>query len=175
MEQKPVSLMKSALTYGLYLGIATILVSVIFYVLGFTFEKWVQYPTYIILLAGVILAQLNFRKALGGEMTYGQAFGVGVMTVIFSSILGAIYTYLLYTVIDPSLQEQLRLFMEQQIIEQGRVPEEQLDATIEMMSKFQTPLIISISSIFGGAITGLIISLITSIFTKKEPSDEVPE
>jgi len=167
--------MKSALTYGLYLGIVTILVSVVFYVLGFTFEKWIQYPTYVILLAGVILAQLTFRKALGGEMTYGQAFGVGVMTVIFSSVLGAIYTYLLYTVIDPSLQEQLRLFMEQKLIEQGKVPEEQLDAAIEMMSKFQKPIILSVSSIFGGALTGLIISLITSIFTKKEPSDEVPE
>ena len=65
--------------------------------------------------------------------------------------------------------------MEQKLIEQGKVPEEQLDAAIEMMSKFQKPIILSVSSIFGGALTGLIISLITSIFTKKEPGNEVPE
>ncbi len=175
MEQKPASLMKSALIYGLYLGIASILISVVLYVLGYTFEKWVQYTTYPILLIGVILAQLGYKKVLGGEMTYGQALGVGVMTVIFASVLGSIYTYLLYTIIDPSLQEQLRLFTEQQIIEQGRVPEEQLDTVLEMTAKFQKPWIISISAIFGSALIGLIISLITAIFTKQNPSDEVPE
>jgi len=32
-----------------------------------------------------------------------------------------------------------------------------------------------IMGIFGGALIGTIISLITSIFVKKNPSDEVPE
>lgn len=175
MEERPVSLMKSSLTYGIYLGIVTILFSVVVYVLGFTFEKWVQYSTYPIIIIGIVLAQLSYRKALGGEMSYGQALGVGIMTVIFSSVLGAIYTYLLYAVIDPSLQEQLRLATEQQIIEQGKVPEEQLDMVIEMATKFQKPAIMALFAIFGGAFMGLIISLITSIFTKKNPSDVVPE
>ena len=43
MEQKPASLWKSSLISGLYLGIVLILLSVIFYVAGLTFETWVQY------------------------------------------------------------------------------------------------------------------------------------
>jgi magnesium-transporting ATPase (P-type) len=174
MEEKPVSLMKSSLTYGIYLGIVSILLSVVLYVLGYTFEKWVQYTSYPIIIGGVIWAQIAYRKALGGEMTYGQALGVGTMTVIFSGVLSAIYIYLLYTVIDPSLIEQLRLATEQQLVEQGKVPEEQMDAVLDMMTKFQKPWIMSISAIFVGAIMGLIVSLITGIFTKKNPSDEVP-
>lgn len=174
MEEKPVSLMKSSLTYGIYLGIVTILLSVVLYVLGYTFEKWVQYSTLPIIIGGIIWAQIAYKKALGGEMTYGQAIGVGTMTAIFSSVLSAIYTYLLFTVIDPSLIEQLRLFTEQQIVEQGKVPEEQLDMVIEMMTKFQKPWIMAVSAIFTGGFMGVIISLITGIFTKKNPSDEVP-
>ncbi len=174
MEEKPVSLMKSSLTYGIYLGIVSVLVSVVIYVLGYTFEKWVQYISWPIIIGGIIWAQLAYRKALGGEMTYGQALGVGTMTVIFSGVLSGIYIYLLYTVIDPGLQEQLRLATEQTIVERG-VPEEQLDMMINMATKFQKPPIMAAMAIFGGAIMGLIISLLTGIFTKQNPSDEVPE
>lgn len=175
MEEKPVSLMKSSLTYGIYLGIVSILLSVVLYVFGLTFETWVQYASYPITIAAIVWAQLAYRKSLGGEMTYGQALSIGLMTVIFSSVLSAIYTYLLFAVIDPSLQEQMRLVTEQRIVEQGKVPEEQLDTVVEMMTKFQKPWIMAISVVFMSAILGLIISLITGIFTKKNPSDEVPE
>jgi len=174
MEEKPVSLMKSSLTYGLYLGIVSILLSVVLYVLGYTFEKWVQYASYPILIAAVVWAQLDYRKSLGGEMTYGQALGIGVMTVVFSSVLSGIYTYLLFAVIDPSLQEQLRIVTEQQFVEKG-MSEEQIDASIGIVTKMQSPPIMAVMAIFGGAIIGLIISLITGIFTKQNPSDEVPE
>ena len=173
MEEKPVSLMKSSLTYGIYLGIVSILLSVVLYVMGYTFEKWVQYTSYPIIIGAIIWAQVAYKKALGGEMTYGQALGIGTMTVVFSGVLSAIYVYLLYTVIDPSLLDQLRLVTEQQMVERG-IPEEQLDATIAMASKFQQPAIMAIMAIVLGGILGFIISLITGIFTKKNPSDEVP-
>ena len=174
MEQKPTSLWKSSLTSGLYLGIVLILLSVIFYVAGLTFETWVSYISYPVLIAGAVYAQLSYRKSLGGEMSYGQALGVGVMSIIFASVLSSIYAYILYTVIDPSLLDQMRVMTEQKIIEQG-VPDEQLDTAMNIAMKFQTPAAIAVMGILGGAFIGLIISLITAIFTKKNPSDEVPE
>jgi hypothetical protein len=90
-------------------------------------------------------------------------------------VLSSIYTYLLYTVIDPSLQEQLRLFTEEQIVKQGNVPEAQMDMAIEMASRFQKPWIMALLGILGGTFAGLIISLITSIFTKKNPSEDSVE
>ena len=95
--------------------------------------------------------------------------------MVFASILSGVYTYLLYEVIDPSLQEQLRLFTEEQIVSQGKVPEEQIDMAVGIATKFQKPIIMLVIAPFGGAIVGAIISLITSIFVKKNPSDEVPE
>jgi hypothetical protein len=175
MEQKSSSIWSTSFTYGIYLGVAVILLSVVYYVTGNTFSNSSQWVSYAIMIAGVVVAQLAYRKSLGGTMNYGQALGVGVLTVLFASVLSSIYTYLLYTVIDPSLQEQLRLFTEEQIVKQGNVPEAQMDMAIEMASRFQKPWIMALLGILGGTFAGLIISLITSIFTKKNPSEDSVE
>lgn len=175
MEQKTDSIWKSSMTSGIYMGIAMILVSVVFYVAGNPFSKVSQWIGYAIMVGGIVLAQIAYKKVLGGTMTYGQALGVGVLTMVFASVLTSIYTFLLYQVIDPSLQEQLRLFTEEQIVKQGRVPEEQIDMAVNMATKFQTPVMMMVMGLFGGAFIGLIISLITSIFTQKKPKEDFEE
>lgn len=172
MEQKTASIWKSSITYGVYVGIILILLSVVYYVTGNTFAKSAQWVSYAIMIAGVVWAQLGYKKAFGGTLTYGQAVGVGVLTMLFASILTSVYTYLLYDVIDPSLQEQMRLFTEEQIVKQGNVPEEQIDMAIEMTNRFQKPWIMAVMGVLGGTFIGLIVSLITAIFTKKNPSED---
>ncbi len=175
MEQKTASLSKTSIISGIYLGIASILISVIFYVTGNPFSKIATWIGYAVAVAGVVLAQLNFRKTLGGTMLYGQALGVGILTIVFASILSSIYTFVLYQFIDPSLQDQLRLFTEEQIVKQGKVPEDQIEMAVNMATKFQKPVFLLIFGILGSAFLGLIISLITSIFTKKKPEDNFSE
>lgn len=174
MEEKTASIWKSTLTTGVYVGIVLILLSVVFYVTGNPFSKVSQYLTYPIMIGGVIWAQMNYKKVLGGTLTYGQGIGSGVLALAFASLISSIYTFILFKFIDPSLTEQLRIFTEEQIVKQGRVPEEQLEMAVNMAAKFQTPLMMLVMGIFGGAFMGLIISLVTSIFIKKNPSDEVP-
>lgn len=168
MEQKSESLKKSALISGLYTGILLILVAVIIYVADLTFEKWTSYPSYLVLILGVIWAQIKYRKKSGGEMPYSKALGVGFLTVVFAGILSGIYIYILNKVIDPSLIEQTKLLTEQKLVEQGNFTEEQINTTMSIQSKFLTPAIMAVSGIFWYVIIGFIISLITAIFTKKE-------
>lgn len=171
MEEKSVSVWKSSLSYGLFLGIALVLISVLYYVTGNTFDKSAQWVTYAVMIAGVIIAQLQFRKLLGGFMSYSQALGVGVLTMFFASVITGFFTYILYAVIDPSLQDQLRIAMEEQIVRQGNVSEEQLDMAVEMASKFKNPAVMFFMSILGGTFVGFLISLLTSIFTKKKSEE----
>jgi len=151
MEQQSTSVWKSALTTGVYLGIVFILASVVFYVMGNPFSKVAQYISYPIMIAGIALAQISYKKSLGGEMTYGQAFGVGILSMVFASLISGIYTYLLYEFIDPSLQEQLRIFTEEEIIKKGQVSEEQLEMVVDMATKFQKPIVMFAMAIVGGA------------------------
>ncbi len=171
MEQK-VSVWKSAMTYGLYFAIASILVSVVFYVTGNPFSKGAQFASYGVMIVGVVLIQLAYRKALGGSMTYGQGLVIALLSFLFASIIMAIYTILLYEVIDPGLKEQLRLFTEQKMVEQGKLSQEQIDAALTMTQKFQTPVFMAISSLFSYTFLGLIIGLITSIFIQKKPKED---
>ena len=173
MEQNSTSVWKSAVTSGIYVGIALILVGVVYYVTGNALSKSTQWVSYAVMIGGVVFAQFNYRRSLGGFMTYGQAVLVGVLAMLFATVLSGIYNWLLYAVIDPSLQEQLRLATEEQIVKQGNIPEEQLDAAVEMAAKFQSPVMMMLMSIIVGTFVGLIISLITSIFTKKKPSEEI--
>ena len=174
MEEKSASIWKSTMLSGVYLAIVLILLSVIFYVTGLTFSKTAQYSTYPILIAGIIWGQISYKKELGGFSTYGQMLLAGLLTMVFASIISSIYTYILYTIIDPSLQEQMRIFTEEQLVQRG-IPEEQMEMSLKMASKFQTPVMMVVMGIVVGAFMGLIISLITAIFIKKNPSDEVPE
>ena len=174
MEEKTASIWKSTFMSGIYLAIVLILISVVFYVTGNTFSKLAQYISYVVMIAGIIYGQINYKKQLGGIMTYGQALVAGLLTMVFASVISSIYTYILYTIIDPSLQEQMRIFTEEQLVQRG-IPEEQMQMSLDLATKFQTPVMMVVMGIFGGAFIGLIISLITSIFTKKNPSDEVPE
>ena len=175
MEEKSTSVWKSTMLTGVYLAIVLILLSVVFYVTGNTFSKTAQYLTYPIIIAGIIWGQITYKKELGGYSTYGQMFVAGLLTMLFASVLSSIYTYLLYSIIDPSLQEQLRIFTEEQMIAQGKVPEEQMEMALKMTAKFQTPVMMSIMAIVMGTIFGAVVSLITAIFIKKNPSDQVPE
>jgi len=174
MEEKSAPIWKSTMLSGVYLAIALILLSVIFYVTGNTFSKTAQYLSYPIIIAGIIWGQISYKKDLGGISTYGQMLLAGLLTMVFASVISSIYTYVLYTVIDPTLREQMRIFTEEQMMAQGKVPEEQIEIALNMAAKFQTPIMLLVMGIFGGAFVGLIVSLITAIFIKKNPSDEIP-
>jgi hypothetical protein len=172
MEENPVSLWKSSLNYGLYLGIALILVSLLYYATNNTHAGSAQWIGYGVMIAGVIIAQLQFRKKMGDILDYGQAVGIGILTMLFASVITGFFTYLLYAVIDPSLQEQLRLSMEEQLVQKGNIPESQIDMALSLAATFQNPAVMFMMNIFSGALIGLIISLLTSIFTRKKAPAE---
>ncbi|HZH74290.1 MAG TPA: DUF4199 domain-containing protein [Mariniphaga sp.] len=171
MEQTSVSTWKSSLSYGLYLGIALVVIAVIFYVTGNNFSDSANWINYTIMTLGVVMAQIHFRKQLGGTMNYSQALGVGVLTMLFASVITGFFTYLLYAVIDPSLQDQMKLAMEEQIAKQN-IPEEQFEMAVEMATMFKSPAVLFFMNIAGGTFIGLIISLITSIFTQRKPIED---
>jgi hypothetical protein len=178
METKKLSLWKSGLTYGIYLGLVLILYSVILYLAGQTFNKWLGYLSILIIIVGIIWAQLSFRKAQGDVMTYGQGVGLAAVMMIFAGVLSAIYTILLYKIIDPDLYDQSLLFYEEQatnsMMKRG-LSDAQISQGLELSKRFQTPIFIALAALVNYIIYGVIVSLITSIFVKKNPMEEVVE
>lgn len=171
MEQKS-TFWKSAMVYGLYLALALTLFSVILYVSGLILNTKVGYLSLVLSFAGIYIAQVNYRnRELNGTISYGQAVGFGVAIMLFAGIVTALYTIVLYTFIDPGLIEQMKSVQEEALSQRG-LSEEQIETAMTMTSKMMTPAWMSIMGLFGSILGGTIISLITSIFVKKLPSED---
>ena len=168
MENKNTSVFMNALTWGIIIGLVSIVYSVILYMLDQVFNQYLGYVSIVILIAGMVLAVKSYRdNVLEGEIAFGKAIGFGVLVALFSAILGAIYNYLLYTVIDPDLQQKALEFAAEKMLEKV-VPESQLDQTMEFTKRFMSPVVTSISAVIGGTIFGTIIALVVGAIFKKE-------
>lgn len=168
MEEKS-TFWKTAALYGLYLGIVLTLFSVILYVAGQSQNKTLVLITYPLLAIGIIMAQINYRnRELNGVISYGQALGFGVAVMLFVGIITMLYNLIILK-IDPSLIEQAKIMQEEALLERG-MSEEQIEASMTLASKMMTPGWMAIMGLFGSVLMGTIISLVTSIFVKRQPN-----
>lgn len=173
MEQKS-TFWKTAMVYGLYLGIVITLYSVILYVSNQSQNKGLGSVAFLLYAVGIILAQINYRnQEMKGSITYGQAVGFGVAVMFFAGFITALYTLIIYK-IDPGLIDQMKAIQEEAMLAKG-LSEDQIEAAMSMTSKMMSPAWIAISGLVGSVIIGTIFSLLTSIFVKKESNEDAFE
>lgn len=167
MENK-VSVWKANLTNGLILALIGIVYSLIMYFLDLTFNKTQGYLFYLVLIIAMYFLLKSYRdNYMHGLITYGQSVGAGVVIFIYYSIITALFIYVLYAIIDPGLPEKQLVFVEEEMLKRG-IQQEALDAALNVQKKILKPGIMAPFSILGNMLTGLVLSLLISIFIKKE-------
>lgn len=167
MENKP-TMFQHTMTWGAITGITLIVYSLILYLAGQTFNKYLGWISYILLLAGIIMGTLLYRnKVLNGFISYGNAFLTGLLIVIFAAIISSFFSFILMRFIDPTLIEQLVSTTEEKLLNQG-LNDEQIEMAIERMRKMMVSPFSVILGLLGTIIVGTILSLITSAFIKRE-------
>ncbi|MDX9906164.1 MAG: DUF4199 domain-containing protein [Bacteroidales bacterium] len=168
MENKPNTLM-ICLGYGVIIALAGIVFSLILFVTGADeTQSWMQNLTYIITLAGILWAQYNYRnKYNNGFITYGEAFKIGLLTVLFLSVITSIYTFIFFKFIDPGAMNEIMLKAEQSMLDQGRTDME-IEQGMKFMQMVNNVGWYTFFGFLGTFVIGIIISLITSAFIKKE-------
>jgi hypothetical protein len=102
-----------------------------------------------------------------GQITFGQSVGAGVIICLYYAVMMAVFTYILYTVIDPGLTAKQLAFAEEAMAKKG-MPQAAIDAGMGIQTKIMKPAIMAPLTIFGNMLWGVIISLLVSIFVKKE-------
>jgi hypothetical protein len=171
MENQSNIVMKSAMNYGLYMGLALVLNSVVFYVMGKPFSEVSGYLNYLIVIGILAWGMRSLREYLVEEgLAYGRALGFGTLLSLFASVIVAFYTFVLYKIIDPGLLDKFIAFLEENLLKAGK-PDTQIETMINLYKKVLTPLIFSIGQIFNLTFMGFIFSLIISIFFKRQPSN----
>jgi hypothetical protein len=167
MEQK-VNVWKANLTNGLILGLAGIAVSLILYFLDLSTNKTAGYLNIPIQLFLLFILLKSYRdNFMHGQITYGESVGAGVVIFLYFSIIMAIYTYVLFAIIDPGLVNK-QLAMAEEAMQKKGAGQAAVDAGMAFTKKLMKPGIMAPLSIFGNMLGGVIFSLLVSIFIKKE-------
>jgi sulfite exporter TauE/SafE len=162
--------LKSTMTFGLITGLILVVYTLILYATNNILKPnfALNLINYIILIAGIYLGTRSFRDQFaGGYITYGKALGYGVVMSIFTGVVVGIFTYLLYAVIDPGLMEESIKLIEEEMLNQGMTAD-QVETISEMQKKIRSPFMMLLGSVLNYALLGLIFSLITSAFLKKQ-------
>jgi len=161
----PVSTTSVGTRYGLLTGLVSIIISFVLNVshLEQSPAKWL---TLIVLVGGVMLAQKNYRQANGGFMSYGEGLGVGMVVAAISSVLGAAFSYIYVTLIDPEMPARIMDKARADMEARGTMSDAQIDQAMHWTAMFmQGPAMAGIALV-GGLIMGLVVSLITAAILK---------
>ncbi len=158
--------LKSSMTYGAYLGFALVGFNFLTYSLGTSPDSSLNLLSYLISIGLIVYGQKFRRSELGGFISYKQALGFGLMMSVFAGIIFGFYQYILNTLIDPELIEKQLRFTEEMYLKYG-YSEEDVEKLTNLSRRMNTPVGISLSVTFGYALIGLILSLITSVFTRR--------
>ncbi len=164
------SLGKNALRYGLITGMLLIVYSLILYILEVDMQSGAQYASILILLIMSIVAVTNWRdKHNDGNLSYSQGLGTGTLVALYSGILASIYTFIFLKFIDPGMVQEIVDMAEQKMYEQNpNLTSEQAEIALSWTRKMTSPGAMSVMGLIGNVFWGFILSLIYSIFLKKE-------
>tara|TARA_B100001063_G_C16407105_1_gene377682 strand:- start:42 stop:572 length:531 start_codon:yes stop_codon:yes gene_type:complete len=169
---------KLATSYGVYLGIALILISVLIYAFDISLmTEW--YLMLINLILIIILSTMAVKKAKGFStslFTFKNAFSIYFLTVLIGLFMATVFSLLLFNVIDPEAAETLKeLTIEKQaaMFENFGMTEAQINEAVLQMEKEDTFSLKNIAISFASqlvffSIIGLIIAL---IFREKDTTN----
>lgn len=173
MEEKQNSLSMHSIIYGVGTGIALIALSLILYVTNLYMNEVLRYAAYVILIAGMVIAALQYRKnQLKGFMTYGQAFSVSFLTGLFATIVSIIFFFFYLKYINIGLIDeimtQVRTKMEAKA---GNMSQEQMDQAMMWTERFMTPVWMIVWGFLAYAFWSAIFALVIGIFVRKKNPD----
>ena len=167
---------KPALTYGFILGLVSVFVSLVFYFIGMATVNWTNWIRMGISLVLLVYLMIQYRNVhLGGYASFGQIFVMVLVTAgIISTIINSIYTYVLFTVIDPGMIDQVRIIAEERIMSNSRIPESMYDDMLDRVGKKMNIGYMIRMGLIMGPIVNAIIGLIVAAFIKKEQDINSP-
>ncbi len=168
MEEKRQTANATGAYYGLLTGIGLVIFNLLLYILNLQTSVYVGYFNYLIIIAAVWFAATSHRdKYQDGVISYGKSLAVGVLTMVYASFILAIYMYIYYKFIDPEAVGRLLIEAEEALYNMG-YNEDFIEQSMEMQKVFMGPGYLAFGVFFSTVIQGTIISLIVSIFTKRD-------
>lgn len=170
MEEKTKSVAQYSIGLGAITAVVMIIYSLLMYILDLHLNTAVAILQYVFLVAGMVWGILQYRKQiLHGYISYGKSFSVGFLVAFFAVIILSVYVFIFYMYIAPDAINDLKdLAMEKTMNSNPSITDEQLEQVMQMQAPFYKPWALSLIILVQMTVVSAIISLILSIFLKKE-------
>ena len=165
-----VSPARVALKWGVILGIASIIYTLVLFLTDNVGNTSWGYVSYAISIAGIVLAMRDFRTLNGGYMRYGKGLSVGTLTAAVAGLLSSLFSVFYMTVIDKGVMERMIEKTREQLEERG-VPDDQIDQQMSIVEMFQSPGLLFVFGIIGAAVGGLLFSLIIAAIMRRNKAN----
>ncbi len=179
VEPANVSTRSIGVRYGAIVSLILIAIGLLLHVAGMT-DYSNQYSagdvinsvlTYGLIIGGLVMAMKKYRDSAGGYMTFGKGFNTGFWASLVMAVITAVWTYLFFAVIDPSLPETIMEATRDRMLEQGQ-SEEAVDQAMQYTEMFLKPGMMTIFAGIGILFTGVIISLIVAAIMQRKPATD---
>ena len=173
MDNNMSILKKSAINYGVVLGIILALITTLMYVVNtelFT-KWWIGIITLLIVIITGIVSTAKSKSLLGGFMSFKEAFSSYFITVAIGLLISTLLGILLFTVLDPDLAEYLNertIEITREFMEGFGAPEEEINkALADMEGQDNFSMMNQLKSYAFGlvfqAVLGLLVALIFTL------------
>jgi len=170
-ESEKINSKKIIINYGLILGIISVLLGVISYVMGDLYQPhWTMQVLGYIIFIGIVVYGINeFKKTNGGFLRLGQALKIGTGIAAVAAVIGIIYFIIQVNFIEPDYFVNYIDFQREAAYKANpSVTQEQVDAGLEFSKPFMNTGFFVAIQIAMTLLFGLIISLIAGLVMKKQ-------
>jgi uncharacterized membrane protein (DUF485 family) len=163
MQQK----VTSTVTKGFIIGLLMIVLTLGITFAGLAFNNSVKWLTYLVFIAGVVIAVRQYGKEIDYNSSFGNYFAHGFKISALVTIMMIAYS-VIYISLFPEFKELALDEARKQMQSNKNISEEGMEKGIEMTKRF------FMIGMIGGIllfylITGAIASLIGAAITKKDP------
>ncbi|MDX1463925.1 MAG: DUF4199 domain-containing protein [Marinirhabdus sp.] len=176
MEHPTASVKKVALPYGAILGLLTVFLSVIVYVMDLTYEQpwWQGLIGFLFLIAVIVYGLKTFKTNNSGFLSLTEAIKVGLAITLVSALIGVVFNLIFMYVIEPDFTANMLAANETKMIEQNpNMTQEQIDMSLGISETIMSPAILSAISVIMALFFGFIVSLISGLVMKNKRPEHI--
>ncbi|WP_161554938.1 DUF4199 domain-containing protein [Ereboglobus luteus] len=168
--------MSTKTTYGLILAAVGIALTLVGYLLGLQTERvgstLASMFQWIGVIAGFFVIWLGVRAVRDENndqcLTFGQGVGAGVVIVLVAALIGAVYTFVHFTFINPDYADHMMTFVEQKWADAG-MNARQMEAAEKITRMFFHPGALAAMGFLSQMFFGVVSSLIVAAIVKRNP------
>ena len=165
--------LQSALKWGVIGSVASAIIGLIFFILNVDSDSNLKYVSFAIMIGVIIAGCYEYRDTLsGGFAGFKEIFKYAMLVVLIYGVISSIWALVYIEFIDTGLVKEILLRTELEMEANG-ADDEIIKQTLEVTKTMMKPHFFFFTSLLSTLFIGLIISLPTSGFLKKEKPEDL--